>query len=161
MTAEEQVSLFAGRPKPPEGLWIVAAKAARYDTRPDEKPIRLCGSRPEGRRRYPGMSGKAGREHRSAAPAPASAPRHVARRRNAGEPADHRTSKVIFAVDSAVIETLLNALLGSPGSHGLDYDQLISVAKIVIQPRMLVVKVVTMTTGAFLKAHGLGLLAPA
>ena len=39
MTAEEQVSLFAGRPKPPEGLWIVAAKAARYDTRPDEKPI--------------------------------------------------------------------------------------------------------------------------
>ncbi len=161
MTAEERVSLFAATPKPRDGLWIVAAKAARYDTAPDEQTI-LAVRIPAGRTHaLPGTSGKAYAEHGPAAPAPASTPRPVARRRNAGVPAEHRTSKVIFAVDSAVIETLLSAFLGSPGSQGLDYDQLISVAKIVIQPRMLVVKVVTMTTGAFLKAHGLGLLAPA
>ena len=161
MTVDEQVSRFAATSKPPEGLWIVATKPARYDTPPDETTILTVRIPP--RRTHPlrGTPGKARAEHGQAAPSPASLAPYVARGRNARGPAEHRTSKVIFAVDSAVIDTLLNALLGPSGSRELGYDQLISLVKIVIQPRMLVVKVVTMTTGAFLKAHGLGLLAPA
>ena len=75
--------------------------------------------------------------------------------------AEHRTSQVIYVIDRAVIETLLNAVLAPLGGHGPNYDELISIIKIVIQPRMLVVKIVTMTAGTFLKAHGLGLLGPA
>ena len=75
--------------------------------------------------------------------------------------AEHPTSQVIYVIDTAVIDTLLNAALGPLGGHGPNYDELISIIKIVIQPRMLVVKIVTMTAGTFLRAHGLGLLAPA
>jgi hypothetical protein len=69
-----------------------------------------------------------------------------------------RSQTVIF-LDAAILDTLIAVLL--PGSHGVNYSDGISAIKISIRPRMLVIKSVTLTVGAVLNAHGLGVLAPA
>jgi hypothetical protein len=73
-------------------------------------------------------------------------------------PAGHRGGQTLL---TSVLDTLLAVLLGRAASPAFDYDQLISVVKIVMQPRRLFVKIATMMMAAFLKAHGLGLLTPA
>jgi hypothetical protein len=73
-------------------------------------------------------------------------------------PAGHRGGQTLL---TSVLDTFLAVLLGRAASPAFDYDQLISVVKIVMQPRRLFVKIATMMMAAFLKAHGLGLLTPA
>ena len=75
---------------------------------------------------------------------------------NASDPGRNQT---VILLDAAVLDTLIAVLL--PSSHGVNYNDPISVIKISIQPRMLVIKSVTLTVGAILNAHGLGVLAPA
>ena len=83
------------------------------------------------------------------------------RDRAAAVGADGPAGQLLYVVDDAVLDTLIRAVLGPPGSRGVGYVQVISIIEIAIQPRLIVVKIVTMTAGAFLNAHGLGLLAPA
>ncbi len=88
-------------------------------------------------------------------------PAHRARTAPRQDSSHSGRSQTVILLDAAALDTLIAALLGPVGSHGLAYSETISVIKICLQPRMLVIKSVTMTVGAILNAHGLGVLAPA
>lgn len=75
----------------------------------------------------------------------------------AGEDARNPT---IILIDTAVLDVLIAAMLGPPSSDAIYLHNLITVIEIAIQPRKLVIKAVTMTVGAMLNAHGLGMLTP-
>jgi hypothetical protein len=131
---EDQLSRLADLHKPPGSAWIVTAPSSRHGHPAEETTLLTMP--------YPG---------RNAGTAPP--PGAVA--------GDGAAGQFLYVIDDAVLDTLIRAVLGPPGARGVGYVQVISIIEITIQPRLIVVKVVTMTAGAFLNAHGLGLLAPA
>ena len=102
-------------------------------------------------------------ENRQAALAPVPVAHQTghARKAHAKEPEKRTGSQTILLVDTAVLDVVLAAVLGPPHPLRLNYNEVISVIKVGIRPRTLMIKSVTMTMGALLNAHGLGLLAPA
>jgi hypothetical protein len=66
----------------------------------------------------------------------------------------------IILIDTAVLDALIAAALGPPSSDAIHLHNLITVIEIAVRPRTLVIRAVTMTVGAILKAHGLGVIAP-
>ena len=129
----DQLSRLAVVPKPAGSAWIVAAPSSRHGRSAQETTLLT-------------MHYRAGERAETAPVAVVG---------------DGPAGQFLYVVDDAVLDTLIRAVLGPPGARGVDYVQMISIIEIGIQPRLIVVKIVTMTAGAFLNAHGLGLLAPA
>ena len=77
--------------------------------------------------------------------------------KDTGEPG---TSRTIILLDGIALDLLMAAVAGPVGSHGANLNRDITLIKIIIRPRMLVIMSVTTLAGAILKAHGLGPLAP-
>jgi len=164
MTVGEQVCHVEATAKPSAGWWVVATEPPKYDSPRHEATILTepitRGTKPLLSIRAPETSGE---DHAEDATAPCSVPTipHAARKGIVDGTAEERNGETVFAVDNYVLDTLFAALLEPVNPHGPDFNLTISVIKIVIQPRLLVVKALTLPMGAFLKAHGLGLLAPA
>ena len=136
LTPQEQFSWVADLRKPVGSAWIIAATPSQDDRLAEETTLLTI--------TYPAGGWRAG----SALPLDPGA-------------SDQPGGQVLYVVDEAVLDTLIRLVLGPLGSRGVDYDQMITIIKIVIEPRLIVVKVVTLAAGVFLNAHGLGLLAPA
>ncbi len=68
--------------------------------------------------------------------------------------------QVIYLIDGAVLDTLINIALGLIGPGDAGYAKDIQMVQIIVQPRLIIVRAITMTASAILKAHGLGILAP-
>jgi hypothetical protein len=137
LSPDDRLAKLGRLPKSPGQAWLLAASAVDRDPFAQEpERVRTI--------RVVDLPGADGRQD-----TPSSAPG-----------TDGEDSQVVYLVDGAVFDELIYMILGPAGPQGA-YARYIEVIKIVIEPRLIVIKMVTMSAGAILHAHGLGVLAPA
>lgn len=137
LSPDERLAKLGTLPKSPGQAWLIAAAAADRDPfAPGPVWLRTV--------RVVDIPGRGGQQD-TAPSAPS---------------AEGEVGQVVYLVDGAVFDELIYLVLGPAGPQGA-YARYIEVIKIVIEPRLIVIKVVTMSAGLILHAHGLGALAPA